>query len=240
MARKKKRSTLTTAEAVARLDRMLPILRRNVINALRIEATLEAGNNVVGSMEDRSIPGAGTYNTIKQSLGYDLAMHLARLYDVGTRHRHPNERDVASIPLMVRLLRQRRCQAALRNRARNGMPENPNRLTMYERDCMAAIERASQAYSNTFKGEHGRGGLKTLKAFRDTFMAHSLLTDVEADPRYNQLFKLTDSAREFVEAARLAIDLANSSFDLSEKLFEKDATTFWEAALLGKRSGGTR
>lgn len=226
MPRKKKRTTITTDEAVARIDKMVPILHRNVINAIRIEATMEAGNDVIGSMKDKSFAGAGAYNTIKQSLGYDLSMHLARLYDIGTRSRHPNSRDVASIPLLVRLLRQKRCQAALKLRARNWVPGDRIAAPMYERDCEEALARASESYSRTFSGPFGRGGLKTLKQFRDTFMAHSLMTDPGANPRYNHLFRLTDAARDFVEQARLAVTGSNSSLLRHEQHFKREAKRF--------------
>lgn len=233
MGKKRKRHTITTAEAVGRIDSMIPILYRNVVNAIRIEATLEAGNDIVGSMADKSFAGAGAYNAIKQSLGYDLAMHLARLYDIGTRSRHPNTRDVASIPLLVRLLRQKRCQDALKSRAREWVPGDRWAAPMYERDCEQALQRASDCYSATFTGRYGRGGLKTLKEFRDTFMAHSLLRDPGANPRYNHLFRLADAARDFVEHARLAVTGTNSSLRMHEEVFQQEAARFWRKALLG-------
>ncbi|MCK8780838.1 hypothetical protein M0654_12670 [Rhizobium sp. NTR19] len=233
MPKKRKRQTITTSDAIERIDRMVPILYRNVVNAIRIEATLEAGNEVVGSMSDKGFSGAGAYNAIKQSLGYDLAMHLARLYDIGSRRRHPNTSDVASIPLLVRLLRQKRCQDALKARARDWVPGDRWAAPMYERDCEEALRRASGSYSATFSGKYGRSGLKTLKEFRDTFMAHSLLNDTGANPRYNHLFRLTDAARDFVEQARLAATGTNSSLLRQEKAFRHEAVRFWSKALLG-------
>ena len=216
MGKKKKVVRLSRADAVARLDRMMPILHRNVVNALRIEATMETGNTLIQTMPDKQFPGAGAFNTVMQSLALDLAMHLARLYDVGAQRVHVNKRDVASIPLAVRLLRQKRCQDDLKARARNWLP-----------------------HDRSFANQFGRGGLKTLKAFRDTFMAHSLMTDVDVRPIYNQLFRLTDCARDFVEDARLAVSGDNSSLEEHENIFADHAREFWRMALLGERDDET-
>lgn len=234
--KKKKRVLLTKNEAMTRVDKMIPILYRNVVNALRIEATMETGNALIQSMDDKSFPGADAFNTIMQSLAFDLAMHLARLYDVGVRSRHVNSRDVASIPLAIRLLRQKRCKRELKARARNWLPHDKSLANVFEQDCSSALERASDCYSNTFKGPFGRSGLKTLKTFRDTFMAHSLMTDANARPIYNQLFRLTDCARDFVEDARLAVSGDNSSLKEREEIFSKHAQMFWQMALLGKQN----
>ena len=78
--RRKKPIVLTNREALARLMKMMPLIRLNVEQALRIEATLEAGNTIVGQMDDREFPGASAYNIIKSSLAFDLALHLARLF----------------------------------------------------------------------------------------------------------------------------------------------------------------
>jgi hypothetical protein len=235
MVKKKKQVLLNKADAIARLDKMIPILYRNVVNAIRIEATMEAGNAIVRTMPHKAFPGADAFNAIMQSLAFDLAMHLARLYDVGNRNRPVNARDVASIPLAVRLLRQKRCQKELKLRARNWLPHDRSYASMFEQDCIKALARASVGYSETFKGQFGRSGLKTLKIFRDTFMAHSLMTDVDRKPFYNQLFRLTDCARDFVEDARLAASGDNSSLEEKERIFLDHARDFWRMALLGER-----
>lgn len=231
----KKKFLLSKADAIARLDRMIPILYRNVVNAIRIEATMEVGNSIIQTMPDKAFPGADAFNAIMQSLAFDLAMHLARLYDIGNRNRPVNNRDVASIPLAVRLLRQTRCQRELKARARNWLSHDRTFASIFEDDCAKALLRASVCYSDTFKGKFGRSGLKTLKTFRDTFMAHSLMTEVDVKPIYNQLFRLTDCARNFVESARLAVRGDNSSLDERERIFADNARAFWTMALLGKR-----
>lgn len=196
---------------------------------------MEVGNAIIQDMPDKAFPGALAFNAIMQSLAFDLAMHLARLYDVGSRRRPVNSRDVASIPLAVRLLRQKRCQKELMLRARDWIPGDKYFSNVFENDCYKAIQSASAGYTETFKGSFGRSGLRTLKLFRDTFMAHSLMTDVDAKPIYHQLFRLTDCARDFIEAARLAVSGTSSSLEKQESLFIKNADEFWRMALLGER-----
>ncbi|MCB8835538.1 hypothetical protein LJD42_28745, partial [Escherichia coli] len=124
----------------------------------------------------------------------DLAMHLARLYDVGHSQRHPNKLDVVSIPLAYRLLRQKRCVTALTRRARNWLPHDISFANQFEQDCSRAIERAYAVYPQVFGASNGRKSLQILKEFRDVFMAHSLMKNSNANPVYNQLFQLTDHA----------------------------------------------
>ena len=196
---------------------------------------MEVGNNTVGEMTDRNFPGASAYNRIMRSLAYDLAMHLARLYDIGSKKHHPNKRDVASIPLAFRLLRQQRCKSALSQRARTWLPHNTSFAGTSERDCLKAIERALESYSETMKGRQGRRVVTTLKEFRDVFMAHSLMKDSDANPIYNQLFRLTDCARDFVQDARLAIEGKANDLKEQERILAADARRFWRMALLGER-----
>jgi hypothetical protein len=235
MPKKKKPVLLTKKEALARLDAMMPVLHRNILNALRIEATMETGNSLIQTLDDKNLPGADAFNAIMQSLAFDLAMHVSRLYDVGVKSRHVNARDVASIPLAVRLLRQKRCQDELKRRARNWLPHDHSFANVFEEDCAKALARASSGYAETFKGKFGRSGLKTLKQFRDTFMAHSLMTETNVRPIYNQLFRLTDCARDFVEDARLAVGGDNSSLKEKEEIYARHAMKFWRMALLGER-----
>jgi hypothetical protein len=235
MVKKKKRSVISNAQAIARLEKMIPIIFRNLQNAILIEATMKVGNDIVGEMSDRHFPGARAYNRIMKSLAYDLAMHLARLYDVGSRRKPPNKRNIASIPLALRLLRQKRCKNLLSARARAWNPNDLSLADAFELNCLEAIERASKSYSEAFRGRHGRGNIKTLKEFRDNFMAHSLMNDSEANPIYNHLYRLTECARDFVQDARLAVEGRDDDLKKHERIFADDARRFWRMALLGER-----
>lgn len=250
--RRKKPNVLKTSEALDRLIKMMPLVLANIEQALRIEATLEAGNKIIGAMPDRQFPGAQAYNVIKVSLAFDLALHLARLFDarpIRFRNRrsgkleyagkHPNARDEASIPLMIRLLRQKRCRKALIERARNWHPMHDDwSKQLYAADCERAIGRAVEGYGNLYRGKYGRSGIAELKKMRDTVIAHSSIKPSELNVIYNHLFRLIDDAREIVQAANVAI--AGHSVDLHrlEDDFTDEAREFWERALLGTRREG--
>ncbi|MEQ1519665.1 MAG: hypothetical protein ABL936_00165 [Aestuariivirga sp.] len=104
MSKTKKPNVIGTKAALAKLDRMMPLLESNIVGVLKIEATLEVGNDIVLKMPDKDIPGVGAYNIIQYSLSSDLAMHIACLFDKGSVRYHANRKDAASIPLIIRLL----------------------------------------------------------------------------------------------------------------------------------------
>lgn len=233
--KRKKRSVIGARAALAKLDRMIPILKTNIEGALRIEATLEAGNDIVRKMPDKAIPGAQAYNTIRNCLAFDLSMHLARLFDKGSKHYPANKKDAASIPLMIRLLRQKRCQRMLADRARNWSPSLAQTLgAQFERDCIKAIDDASKAYTSTFRGKFGQSGLKRLKDAHDNHFAHSLMKDKKIELIYNHLYRLTDCARDILEHASVAIAGHNLSLVKFEEHYREEADEFWNKALLGK------
>ena len=124
----RKRSTIKNADAIYRIDKMVPLIIENVRIAIKLESALETGNEVVreirGDAEHRPHwYGANCYNTVINSVTLNLALTLARLFDPGAKRMHPNKRDVASIPLLLRLIKQKRCRSALINRARDWTPQ---------------------------------------------------------------------------------------------------------------------
>ncbi len=231
--KRKKRNVLGSTAALAKLDQMMPILETNIIGALMIEATLDVGNNIVRDMASKEISGAKAYNTIKQSLTFDLAMHLARMFDKGSRRFHANDKDAASIPLMIRLLRQKRCRRMLVHRARRTNDIHKELADLFENDCIKALEKASKAYSATFRGKLGKSGLKRLKTARDHHFAHSLMSNKKLDLIYNHLFRLVDCARECLDPASIAITGTALELSKLEEDFKEEAVEFWNRALLG-------
>lgn len=244
--KRKKPIVLKNGEALDRLIKMMPLIRANVEQALRIEATLEAGNATVGKMDTRDVPGAGAYNTIKVSLAFDLALHLARLFDARPIRvrgqsgkleysgKHPNRRDEASLPLMIRLLRQKRCRDALVERSRNSHPEHDEwRKSLYASDCEKAITKAIASYASLFRGKLGRSGISELKKMRDTAIAHSSIKPADWKVMYNHLFRLVDDARDIVEVANVAIAGYGPDLKRIEQDASDEAEEFWERALLG-------
>jgi uncharacterized protein YdiU (UPF0061 family) len=214
-----------------RLKAMVDRIGRNVSTALWAEALLEAGNKRVKPTGAVYL-GANAYNTIAYALMLSLALALARLYDVGSKRHHPNERDVASIPLIIRLLKQKRCQNRLIRDARNWTPHLKGSADLQANACENAIKAAIKAYSDLVRTRAGRDMLGRLRLFRNKQLAHSLIDDViKGLPTYNDLFALMDVARDVMEHARLAIDGTNEDLKQAERIILTEGEGFWEHAL---------
>ncbi|MCA3598723.1 MAG: hypothetical protein IOC64_11470 [Methylobacterium sp.] len=244
-AQKRKRKTISRAEAVKRLGAMVKAINRDLERALAIEATLEEGNRIVNATPDQIRPGPDTYATIIGSLATDLAITLARLFDPlqwesgkgGRKRVTPYEnrgRTVqrATIPLIVHLLRQKRCRDELARRAREWIPSMPWIADSQEAACRKACAEAVEAFAALRRDHDGRQGIARLTALRNNGIAHTLWTAPDKPgPRYRQLFRVADTAREVVGAALLAIDGNNTDFLEVEKITRADAARFWGHAL---------
>lgn len=240
--KKKKRSTITRDEAVRRMEGMIPHISRNVRFALRAEAALESANEIVMSdYREKRTYGVGCYNTVKDCMELSLALALARLYDLGIRSQRPNRRDTASIPLLVLLLKQKRCRGVLVARARAWKPQDPGMAEVDAKCCERAIDNAINAFSALRRIHNGRQGLTALKRLRDKRLAHSDMSAVlKALPRYEQLHLLMDVARDFTAHARLAIEGHHHDLESFEEERRRESDTFWEPALQAAFAGHER
>lgn len=212
-----------------RVDNMAELIEQNVTSAMYIECALVAANNLIGENKSNVLNGAGCYNHgVKQSLLLTLAMTLARLYDEGTQSRHFNTRDVASIPLLARLLKQKRCRTVLMERARLWTRGIPHFEATQVAACARAIDRALAANATLRRSHAARQAVKKLKDFRDKELAHSLMEKlVEAVPTINDLFLLMDVARNFSEDAIFAVKGLHHDLNQREEIRLKEARAFW-------------
>lgn len=223
---------ISRGEALRRLSAMVERIEEDVKIALWAEATLEAGNDIVNTSPARRTRGAAAYNAISQSLALNLAITLARLFDSGSKRWHANRRDVASLPLIVRLLKQRRCQRALVERARSWTPQAMDLADTHARGCQRSIDGAVAAFVGLQRTATGRATAKRLREFRNKRLAHSMMQDtLKALPRYNDLFKLMDVARDVVDAAKLAIDGLHLGLKDTEEACRREADAFWTLVL---------
>ncbi|MCJ8144338.1 hypothetical protein MKI84_15555 [Ancylobacter sp. A5.8] len=243
MAKKRRPVRITNVEALRRLERMAPLILEDVQIALAAGTSLAAANDLVTATANTARPGAVVYRTIQQSLTLSLATSLARLFDHGTLSRHPNTRDVASLPLMVRLLKQKRNQGALIKRARRWTPMQPDLEDMHVAACMTAIEGAIARYDVFARSREGKAILGRLKRFRDGRLAHALMEETrDAQPLYHHLFGLTAVARGVASSAALAIKGRSPSLTAVESIWRRHAELFWAAALDhdGERAGSAQ
>jgi hypothetical protein len=236
---KKKVERLKLTEALDRLDAMIDLIYRDVLIAIEVEAALEMANEIVtGELRDVHFYGADCYSSVQQSMRLFLSLTLAKLFETP---RPGRGNDVASIPLMIRLLKQRRCRRRLCNRARSWTPNLTNSGELHARSVERSIDRAVEAYAKLRRTHAGRDAVAKLKKFRDKVLAHTLLVAaLKATPLYRELFLLVDVARDVVQHARLAI--AGADLDLLEH--EEDhremCRAFWRPALTAAATAGRR
>jgi hypothetical protein len=237
MARKPRRLSRTTV--IVRVDNMIKLILREVRVGIEVEAALEVANEVVKrDLREAKVYGASCYNSVRQSMALFLALTLAKLFEIPTprsgetRATRYNRSDVASIPLMIRLLKQRRCRTALSKRARGWTPALTGTEDIHATFCERAIDRAIEAYDQIRRTRGRRSAIAKLKAFRDKALAHTLLGDaLEKTPSYNELFLLMDVARDVTDQAKLAI--LGNGLDLKkvERERVRMAEAFWRPAL---------
>jgi hypothetical protein len=213
---------------------MVPLIEENVKIGLSVEAALRSANDIViRELREKQYYGADCYNTVRQCMSLELTLTVARLFDFGSKGRHPNDRDVASIPLLIRLLDQRRCRSFFCRKAREWTPQMPSMADMHADSCTRAIDNAVTAFSSLQQAREGRAAIKTLKIFRDKKLAHSLLESVlKKLPRYEQLFMLMSVARNVTHHTKLAVQGSDYDFDeLASGLYDA-SKAFWEPALI--------
>lgn len=244
--KKNKIVRLPVAQALLRLDQMIELIRRDVEIVTGVEAALQAANEqATGDLRDIQFYGADCYNVVAKSMALQLALMLAKLFEVPSlrgqaKSTRFNSSDVASIPLMVRLLKQKRCRSRLIERARVWTPQVPSFANTNAKACDRAIDRAIGAYAELQRKHAGRQAIRTLKVFRDKVLAHTLLVvALEKTPAYRELFELARVARQVVEHARLAI--AGVHIDMSEEMEDRQEVSraFWKPAMTAAaRSNG--
>lgn len=239
-ARKHRRENpLPTAAVLRRISQMLALVEKDLKIGLEVRASLDTANNLIRSIAmEKPYPAASCVNSIQGSQAMYLSLTLAKLFELprprkrqGETHaRRYNRSDAASIPLLVRLVRQKRAQALLIKRARSWTPQLKSLSEKHAADCKAAIEQAITAYDSTIRTKSGRNAMLRLRSFRNNLLAHSLLNAARRiRPTYAEIFLLTDAARAVVKYIKLAVQGQNMSD--AEQFQIRIAKTFWNAAL---------
>ncbi|NGO55433.1 hypothetical protein [Allomesorhizobium camelthorni] len=230
---------MSVADAMSRLDLVLKALESETRRAIWAKATLEVGNAIVmADYHGQTFDGAECYNVLRNSTQTALILSLCKLFERPRGRQGQSEAtafnrsDLASVPVFLHLLRQKRCRAKLVERASAGW--NGNSLGMsktWEGDCMAALQRCDDA-ARRLTSPRGRRAAVTLGAFRDDHVAH-----LYAEPRawnanrYNELFHLLDIASDLVSHASIAFRGRNLDFKEREEIWMGEARAFWKPAL---------
>jgi hypothetical protein len=242
---KKKAERLKLADALDRLDNMVKLILLDVTIGIQTKAALETANRIVtGELRDVQFYGADCYNAANKSMSLLLTLMLAKLFETPSlrgqsKSTRFNKSDVASIPLMIRLLQQRRCRARLSKRARDWTPAIPGMAETHARSCERAIDRTIEAYAKLRPTHAGRDTVAKLRLFRDKVLAHTLIgTALKNAPRFRELFLLMDIARDVAEHARFAIDGRHLDLRESEEELENVCHAFWHPALTAAARAG--
>jgi hypothetical protein len=224
--------------ALKKVERMMPLIRNDLLSALEVEAAMQSANDiVVGGDLEGEFYGAACYNTVSQTMGVYLCILIAKLFEVPGPRRgmsytaRLNEADFASIPLQVRLVSQKRIRAILASRADSMFPRG-RPVSGVARE--AAIAEAERLWRTTRESE--ASALRNVKAFRDHTLAHTLLRDRPHDiPKYEDLFRLIDAAREIFKCLSLAVAGDINDFEAAEMARYHLSAAFWRPALLAHK-----
>lgn len=208
---------------------MVPLVESEIRLALSIEASVETANNLVRAQYPNLHQGADGYNEINRALTLFLALSAAKLFErpAPRRKETPAERDlrsdVASIPLLINLLREPAHQQELIADARQWTPTLADAQAAA---CSRAINDAISAFAFC-ETDAGKVVLAKFKDLRDKVVAHTLTAALGALPTYDDLFRLIDIARDVFGNASLAVLGRYIDLTHHEKRMIDAATDFW-------------
>lgn len=238
----KKIVRLSRKKTLERLDDMTRAICEEASFAARAHAAFQGGNDAIRAYVDEHgrgpmFAGAECMNVLQASALYTVASTLGRLFDQGSARKHANEKDVASIPLVVLLLKQVRCQKEMQERAREWHSYMSH---MAEIDAASAVEAAREAvmtYAALRRSSTGRSALATLKTFRNERLAHRLLPVLDKNllrterSKVGELEMLLGVATSFADKLSLAVTGHASDTKNSHRIRCRTARETWEMIL---------
>lgn len=243
VVRKAHTTELNARAAVTRLKAMLGEIEPEVKHAISVEASLEAVNKMFeGDLKNVSFNGSACITIVKHVMSLNLAMTVAKIYERPSpqqgrdsirqrRIRRWDKSDIASVPLIVRLLRHGPCQDELILRAREWTTLFPDHADLHEADCSRAIKRALDGYMELVATLAGRRSLAAVEDLRHKALAHNITSASIKLPRYNELFALVDYAKLIVGEAMLCVEGKSSVFEDVERHAVNESAAFWQPAL---------
>lgn len=230
---------LPLAEAMTRLNLMLEALEKEICGAMRAKATLEIGNDIVMSdYRNEKFDGADCYNTLRNSTQAALILSLCKLFEK-PRFRNKEKvalafkrSDLASIPVFLHLLKQKRCRTALIDSASMGWGDpSLGMSSIWGENCLTALAHCDDA-ARRLNSHSCRRVASILAVFRDDHVAHLYARPRPWDAnRYSELFLLLKIASDIVEHASLAFQGRNLDLKGLEQIWRDEAYAFWAPAL---------
>jgi citrate synthase len=195
-------------------------VRMDYEHTLDVECSMCAASDVVRALGSTESDCASAYNAALTSMKIHFSLSLSRLLD-DTRLRKrngraPNSTDLASVPLLIRFIRQKRCRDLL-------VKENPG--------AAKSIDAALRTYSAKLCSHSAVMTRRKLKALRNHYLAHSLILEAKLPgPRFNQLFSLSRSIGVVVSHLCSAIEDYQWDIDSERDVLSEQARQFWSMA----------
>lgn len=230
---------MNTAEALRRVQVILPMLRDDVRTAVLSHAVMEASNDIIPSgMKGLHCEFTDTYGAVQNALALKLSMDLARIFDLSRGKRFaPAEQDKASVQVLAALLGRIDVQDSLERQAGewlSGITHVGSTKSAHSNVVEVALASIEEEYRSDDRGACRKAiidflaevnridvmgseeclALRRLREFRDRRLAHSLF-DKEPDalPRYSDLNLMLGIAKEATRLASLAVEGKNTEFE---------------------------
>ena len=148
-----KRQPLPFDEALRRTERITSLLAKDSWYAIRARSALHTAHDIIWDHDyNRPSEFADTYNVVQNSLALNVALAVARVFDVSDPDRHPVEQqDKASIPVLATLLMRPDVQDALAEKARDWHPQLMGGAELGEASCREALSTALALYETYIK-----------------------------------------------------------------------------------------
>ena len=223
---------LSTAEANRRLISIVSFLEPEVRVAVEMKAVLKSWSAEAErqSAEERRFYNAPMINFAGDAIAHQLAITLARLFDRGSKRFHDNNKDIASIPLALRLLRQTRCKECLIGRRHDWFNDAPSLAQRFPVSCGEAIERAIGTYYGRVTKNPYAAALRRLHKHRNSTLAHNLFdADGKGRPYYGDLYVLTDWATRVMGDTLYAVTSARHNYATHEEIWTTQARLLYRA-----------
>ena len=236
MKPKSKAIPLPKKKAIEVADHMLTHIERELYWALEIEASMEAANEVIqGGLKGKKFYGANTFNVVSNALAVELSLVVAKLFEIPLARRgksivdRHNKSDVASIPMLVRLLKQKRCRNHYASMSEewgfgighlNGSPSK----------VLQTLDKLVWRYGHARRNRRFQLALARVKDFRNNRAAHALMNQ-PAHPIYADLHLMVDLARDTLQDLRLVMRGENVDLLEREEIRRAEAAHFWSVSL---------
>lgn len=227
--RKKRASPMTNSEALKAMDEMLAPIAGQLMVAVELEASMEVLNEEVRSRDRPAIYGGETLKVIQQAYVSELALCLAKLYETpvpregSTVTRAFNSTNIASIPLLLRLVQQERCLAVLCRRNSDWSADGV--------EVRRLVKEAASIWGKMRGSATTRRALDRVRDYRH-YLVHLLRRGPPAQlPTYRELFILVDNAAAIVRLLHPALTGTNRNLSDFEEVWKDEAKDFWSRAL---------